>query len=39
VQFHSVDEFADKLKNEDPVALSILANPRIDLKGGMPWQH
>ena len=28
-----------KLKNEDPVALSILANPRIDLKGTMPWQH
>jgi len=39
VQFYSVAEFGDKLKNEDPVALSILANPRIDLKGTMPWQH
>lgn len=39
VQFYSAEEFGDKLKAEDPVALSILANPRIDLKGTMPWQH
>jgi predicted nucleotidyltransferase len=39
VQFYSVAEFGEKLKNEDPVALSILANPRIDLKGTLPWQH
>lgn len=27
VQFYSAEEFGDKLKAEDPVALSILANP------------
>ena len=31
-------EFGDKLDRLDPVALSILANPRIDLKGALPWQ-
>lgn len=38
-QFYSVAEFGDKLDRLDPVALSILANPRIDLKGALPWQQ
>ena len=38
-QFYSVSEFSDKLDRLDPVALSILANPRIDLKGALPWQQ
>ena len=37
-QFYSMAEFGDKLDRLDPVALSILANPRIDLKGALPWQ-
>ena len=36
--FYSADEFAGKLDALDPVSLSILANPRIDLKGSMPLQ-
>lgn len=39
VQFYSVEEFDDQLRRNEPVALSILANPRIDLKGTMPWQR
>jgi predicted nucleotidyltransferase len=38
-EFYSVSEFGDKLDRLDPVALSILANPRIDLKGALPWQQ
>ena len=38
-EFYSVDEFGDKLDRLDPVALSILANPRLDLKGTLPWQR
>jgi predicted nucleotidyltransferase len=38
-EFYSVDEFGDKLDRLEPVALSILANPRIDLKGALPWQQ
>lgn len=36
--FYSVTEFGDKLDGLDPVAMSILANPRIDLRGTLPWQ-
>jgi predicted nucleotidyltransferase len=36
--FYSAAEFGGKLDDRDPVAMSILANPRIDLKGSMPWQ-
>ena len=38
-EFYSVSEFGDKLDRLDPVALSILANPRIDLKGALTWQQ
>jgi predicted nucleotidyltransferase len=38
-EFYAVAEFGDKLDRLDPVALSILANPRIDLKGALPWQQ
>ena len=38
-EFYSMSEFGDKLDRLDPVALSILANPRIDLKGALPWQQ
>ncbi len=38
-EFYAVSEFGDKLDRLDPVALSILANPRIDLKGILPWQQ
>ena len=38
-EFYSVSEFGDKLDRLDTVALSILANPRIDLKGSLPWQQ
>ncbi|NJK42785.1 MAG: nucleotidyltransferase domain-containing protein [Aquincola sp.] len=38
-QFYALGEFGDKLDRLDPVALSILANPRIDLKGALPWQQ
>ena len=37
-EFYSQAEFGDKLDRLDPVALSILANPRMDLKGTLPWQ-
>jgi len=36
--FYSAVEFGGKLDHRDPVAMSILSNPRIDLKGTMPWQ-
>jgi predicted nucleotidyltransferase len=38
-EFYGVSEFGDKLDHLDPVALSILANPRLDLKGALPWQQ
>lgn len=38
-QFYTSEEFGAKVKNSDPVALSILANPRFDLKGELPWQN
>lgn len=37
-QFYSLDAFQAKLAEGDPVARSILANPRIELKGASPWQ-
>lgn len=37
-EFYSLSEFLGKLESGDPVALSIVANPRIDLKGHPPWQ-
>lgn len=36
--FYSAEEFGGKLDGRDPVAMSILSNPRIDLKGATPWQ-
>ena len=36
-QFYAVDEFLAKLDAGDAVARSILANPRIELKGAAPW--
>lgn len=38
-QFYSTEEFASKVQSGDPVALSILANPRLDLRGELPWQN
>lgn len=38
-EFYSVPEFMGKLEQGDAIALSIAANPRIDLKGKAPWQH
>lgn len=32
-QFYSADEFSEKLAQGDTIVLSILANPRIDVKG------
>jgi len=37
-EFYTAQEFGEKLDRLDPIALSILANPRIDLKGKLPWQ-
>jgi predicted nucleotidyltransferase len=37
-QFYSSDEFRAKLGTGDPLILGILANPRIDLRGNLPWQ-
>lgn len=37
-EFYAVPEFEERLDGLDPIALSILANPRIDLKGVLPWQ-
>lgn len=33
------EEWEAKLDRLDPLALSILANPRIDLEGALPWQQ
>lgn len=38
-EFYGVSEFMGKLEQGDAIALSIAANPRIDLKGEAPWQH
>ena len=38
-EFYGVAEFGNKIDHLDPVALSILANPRLDLKGTLPWQQ
>ena len=38
-EFYGFSEFSDKLDQLDPVALSILSNPRLDLKGALPWQQ
>lgn len=38
-EFYGIAEFGDKLDHLDPVAISILANPRLDLKGALPWQQ
>lgn len=38
-EFYSLPEFLGKLDSGDAVALSIVANPHIDLKGEPPWQH
>ncbi|HKX40243.1 MAG TPA: nucleotidyltransferase domain-containing protein [Burkholderiaceae bacterium] len=37
-QFYTAPEFQGKLADGDPVARSILAHPRIELKGVAPWQ-
>jgi predicted nucleotidyltransferase len=37
-EFYSAEEFSRKLASLDPVVLSILDNPRIELKGATPWQ-
>jgi predicted nucleotidyltransferase len=37
-EFYSAEEFSRKLASLDPVVLSILENPRIELKGATPWQ-
>lgn len=37
-QFYSVPDFNEHLQNDDPVVRSIVANPRIELKGAAPWQ-
>lgn len=36
-EFFGVGEFQRKLDEEDPVAMSVVYNPRIDLKGRAPW--
>lgn len=38
-EFYNTSEFLGKLGGGDAIALSIAANPRIDLKGEPPWQH
>lgn len=37
-EFYGLAEFMDKLESGDPVALSIVSNQRIELKGQSPWQ-
>jgi predicted nucleotidyltransferase len=36
-EFYGGVEFERKLEEGDPVAMSIMSNPRIDLKGRAPW--
>ncbi|PZO13456.1 MAG: hypothetical protein DCF26_16765 [Burkholderiales bacterium] len=38
-EFYIGSDFMDKLERGDAIALSVAANPRIDLKGEPPWPH
>lgn len=38
-EFYGAAEFREKLEQGDPIALAILGNPRIDLKGEVDWQR
>lgn len=38
-EFYDVPEFLSKLERGDVIALSVVTNPRIDLKGVPPWPN
>jgi predicted nucleotidyltransferase len=37
-EFYGQEEFREKVEQGDSIALAILGNPRIDLKGDIDWQ-